>query len=50
MKLTDRDIEILRFINDCGYCVTPHLMTYFSVKQMEDLSNYEEVGKSKVGD
>lgn len=33
MKLTDRDIDILRFINDCGYCETPHLTTYLSVKQ-----------------
>ena len=33
MKLTDRDIEILRFINDCGYCVTPHLASYLSVRR-----------------
>src|SRR3989338_3243208 len=33
MKLTDRDIEILRFINDCGYCVTPHLTNFLSVKR-----------------
>lgn len=33
MKLTDRDIEILRFINDCGYCITPHVASFISVKQ-----------------
>jgi len=33
MKLTERDISILKFINDCGYCLTPHLMSYLSVKQ-----------------
>ena len=33
MKLTDRDIEILRFINDFGFCTTPHLMNFISVRQ-----------------
>lgn len=33
MKLTERDLEILRFINDCGYCVTPHLVSFLSVKR-----------------
>ena len=33
MKLTDRDIEILRFINDCGYCSTQHLTQFLSVKR-----------------
>ena len=33
MKLTDRDIEILGFISDCGYCSTLHLTNFLSVKR-----------------
>lgn len=32
MKLTDRDLEILRFINDCGFCITPNLTSFLGVK------------------
>lgn len=32
MKITDRDIEILRFINDHGFCITPHLERRFKIK------------------
>ena len=32
MKITERDIEMIRFINDCGFCLTPHLERRFSIK------------------
>lgn len=32
MKITKRDIEIMKFINDCGFCITPHLARRFGIK------------------
>ncbi len=33
MKMTDRDIEILRFINDFGFCEMPQIERKFNVKK-----------------
>lgn len=32
MQITKRDVEILKFINECGYCITPHLERKFGIK------------------
>lgn len=32
MRITERDVEILRFINECGFCITPHLERRFGIK------------------
>lgn len=32
MKITDRDVEIMKFINESGFCITPHLERRFSIK------------------
>ena len=32
MKITKRDIEIIKFINEVGFCLTPHLCQRFSIK------------------
>lgn len=33
MKITDRDIEIMRFINEFGFCEMPHIETRFDLKK-----------------
>lgn len=33
MRITKRDIEMMRFINDFGFCITPHLERRFGMKR-----------------
>lgn len=32
MRITKRDIEIMRFINEFGFCITPHLERRFAIR------------------
>lgn len=32
MKMTERDVEMLRFINENGFCITPHLERRFGIR------------------
>lgn len=42
MRLTKRDVEIIKFINDFGYCEMPQIMERFSLKRTW---MYEIVGR-----
>jgi DNA-binding MarR family transcriptional regulator len=42
MRVTERDIEILRFINDFGFCEMPHLNKRFGWRKPR---NYQVVNR-----